>query len=405
MSARLFLVPNEVTSALARDRRGPDDGLLIITARPHRNQYALHMDLLAGLGARDDVFCASKKPGPERELMLLQSWIVAHRIRLVVVAHADMIPMPQWFGPVTDAVEAAGAVLALVCDDDIDPARIAAWLDSVEGISGDVDDLQALLPASAPHPVTEPDVGPPNDTDDFPVLLPQAAFYLFRARCRDLLPVNEFEQVDALYREAFTLFRDMPDPTADRVGAQIVASAALFTCAGQAYTFVRAAQAALFTRGLRLRVHIDPLLRAVRDDEHRPATPAELKAMRAYREPWIPVAAVVRNMELEFLNMKNMKLRNVDEEGRYTQRGLNRGVPDGARVLLRAQRHLRILEGAGPDDRFLTQDSTAIAEAFRRVKIDLNLPGIQNQRRPVDNTWQDKLRIGVLPLAGRGDTP
>ena len=136
----------------------------------------------------------------------------------------------------------------------------------------------------------------------------------------------------------------------------------------------------------------------MRDRVHQVLTDDEIRALRAYREPWVGVAAVVRSMDLEYINMRNMRLRNVDEEGRYTARGLKREAPLSACVLFRAQRHVRLLEGAGPDDRFLPQNSLLVADAIRWTKADLNLPGLATRKEQPRKAWTDAMNVRVRPL-------
>ncbi len=399
MSARLFLVPAATTSALVRERRPVDDGVLVVAGRPHPRRYALDRDVLAALGARDDVRGATGRYGTARDLLLARAWLAAHRTRVVVVTHADMVNNPAWFGPLAEAVEGAGAVLALVCDD-TGGERVADWVDSEGGTVGDDADLASLVPAVSARGGDE-SLAVPDATDaGFPALLPRRAFYSFRAVCRDVLTSTEFAAVDAVYRHAYDTFAALHGTGPDDVTRELSRLIGRCSVPAQVVPLVRGAQSAFFVRGLLLGVDLHPAEIAVRDRAHRPLTDAEVRALRAYREPWVGVAAVVRSMDLEYLNMANMRLRNVDEDGHYTSRGLKRQPPPGSSgVLFRAQRNVRLLEGARPDDRFLPQGPRDIAEAVRWTKADLNLPGIVTKRRSGDNDWQRKMRVTVRPLS------
>lgn len=401
MNVSLFLVPPERTTELVRSRGPVEDGIVVVVGRPSARPVALHREVLAGLGARDDVRGAARRHGPDRDLLLTRAWVAAHRARAVVVAHADLCGNPAWFGPVAEAVEDAGAKLALVCDD-TGGEKVGDWVDSVGGSSGGEADLDAFLHASV-HPGRKRTVERPasatTDPDAFPALLPHAAFYTFLVRCRDTLHAAEFDSVQRLYWDTFRTFDGLPDPIAERVRDTLAERVSACTVQGEALPIVRGAQAALFTRGLLLAVNVGPAKDAVRDREHRVITDDEIRALRAYREPWVGVATVVRNMDLEYVNMRNMRLRNVDEDGRYTSKGLKREAPYAARVLFRAQRHVRLLEGAGPTDRLLTQDSLLVAEAIRWTKSDLNLPGLASRKDRPRKAWTDAMNVRVRPLS------
>ena len=398
MNVSLFLVPPERTTELVRSRRPVDDGIVVVVGRPGARPVALHREVLAGLGAREDVRGAARRHGPDRDLLLTRAWVAAHRARAVVVAHADLCGSPAWFGPLDEAVGAAGASLVLVCDD-TGGEKVADWVDSVGGSMAGPDELDAFLESAIrPCPVVDDRRGPAGRTDVFPALLPQAAFYSFRARCRDILDAAEFASVDRVYRETFKMFADLADPTAGRVRDALAGRIADCTVQEEVLPVVRGAQAAMFTCGLLLAVNVGLAKDALRDRVHQVLTDDEIRALRACREPWVGVAAVVRSMDLEYLNMSKMRLRNVDEDGRYTARGLKREAPLTARVLFRAQRHVRLLEGAGPDDRFLTQDARHIAEAIRWTKADLNLPGFASPKKQPDNDWADAMNVRVRPL-------
>lgn len=396
MNIELWLVPPAAHTALLRENYQVDGGNVVVTGRPHRRAHALHRDVLAAMGARDDVNGASSRDGAERELLLIRAWATAHRLNTLVIAHADMVNSPAWFGPLAEAVEGAGGRLVLVCDDNTGEQPVADW---VESVGGHVTSHPSAAPIALTH--TPDQIAPPIPTgmEVFPALLPKRAFYAFRATCRDVLPTSEFTAVDALYRDVFATFNEMTDPAPNAVTDALVDQIVEFSVPSQVVVAIRAAQAAFFTRGLLLSVDPGPAERAVRDRNHRALTDDEIRALRAYREPWIGVATVVRHMDLEYHNMRNMRLRNVDDDGRYTARGLKREPSESARVLFRAQRAVRLLEGAGAADRFLPQGPRDVADAIRRTKVDLNLPGLYPKKRRLDHDWATHMRVRVRPLS------
>ncbi|WP_460825860.1 hypothetical protein [Nostocoides australiense] len=351
------------------------------------------MDVLRAMGARTDVRGGSARKGEDRELELIRAWLLGHRVNTVVVCHASNVLSPHWFGPLLEITEHVGAELLLVTDHGLD-CPLNEWTDT-QGVSIEADvDLPALI-ASRSRTVPISDDG----CRYFPRMLPRAPFTVWRARVRATLRPSEFELVDALYRASFATVLSDPPNTADHA---VDVLEQLLTDVGEpdeALTVTKALQAAAFRAGWHVAVNLGAVLGAVADHQHRPMTPTEVRALRAYREPWVGVAAVVRDMDLEYNNMRKIKLRNVDEDGHYTQRGLNRDVPDAALPIMRAQRALRIIEGAGPNDPFLTVDSRDIADAVRWSKADLNISGVARSARRV--RWQDALRMTVQPLEGR----
>lgn len=391
----LCLVPADVHSALLRGRSGPHSGVVVAAGRPHPRPYALHRDVLAAFGARDDVRGATARAGAGRELTLIGAWAGAWRVGTVVVAHADMVTAPAWFGPLRDALAAHGVRLVLVCDDESvhGASAVADWVESAGGtVTG---------PASLPTAKANPDRDAGPCAHAFPVVLPRVAFYLFRTACRDSLLPAQFAVVDDVYRAEFARFVAMPDPTPDAIREALVSTFGTCETPAEVIPVVRAAQAAMFTRGLLLGVRLEPAMSAIRDRLQRPLSDPEIQALCAYREPWIGVATVMRHMDLEYNNMANMRLRNVDEDGRYTAKGLTKTMPDTSHVFFRAQRLVRLAEGAGPDDRFLPQPPRTVADAIRWTKSDLNLPGLPPNKRRGDRSWDDRMKVTLRKLSSR----
>ncbi|GMA18851.1 hypothetical protein MM440_05120 [Arsenicicoccus piscis] len=130
MTTRRYLWVDAADHSRAiRDAGTVDDGVVLSVVRPHRRPYTFHMDVLAAIGARHDVRGANARSGAGRELALIESWLAGYRVDTVVLAHADMIGVPEWVGPVADAVEAAGSDLILVSDDTAD-GGFADWCEA-----------------------------------------------------------------------------------------------------------------------------------------------------------------------------------------------------------------------------------------------------------------------------------
>ena len=95
--------------------------------------------------------------------------------------------------------------------------------------------------------------------------------------------------------------------------------------------------------------------------------------------------------------MSRLRLQHVTPDGTLT--GNRRDAwtfHDDAIPFLRAQRHLRVLEGAGPDDPFLARSGRDVADAVRWARSDLNLSGTAHASQP--DQWVKSLRLTVTPV-------
>lgn len=155
------------------------DVALVCIPRPNgRRAFALHRDVLAAVGCRADVRTAAARSAAGRDLLLVQAWTAAHAFRDVFVCHADFVHDPRWFTDLADAFARAGANTHLVCDDTV-TGKVLDWAD------------EHHHPISTVAPVLPPPAVPPDGADGqavFPQMLPEADFYLWLARCRDLVP-------------------------------------------------------------------------------------------------------------------------------------------------------------------------------------------------------------------------
>lgn len=390
-SRYLWADPADHSRAI-RDAGTVDDGVVLSVVRPHRRPYTFHQDVLAAIGARHDVRGANARSGAGRELALVESWLAGYRVDTVVLAHADMIGVPAWIGPVADAVEAAGADLVLVSDDSAD-GPFADWCDA-NGmpVETGLDPSLCTVRASGHEPPAER-AGRP-----FPVHVPRAAFYVWRARARDTLPPADFAVVDRLYRSVFASVVADPPGDADTATRTIASLLADKTGPGECVTVVRATQAAMFTSGFFLNLVTNAALAAVRANEHRRLDGHEIRSLRAYAEPWVGTAVLLHDAGMEYgANMSRLRLRHVTPDGTLT--GNRRDAwtfHDDAIPFLRAQRHLRVLEGAGPDDPFLARSGRDVADAVRWARSDLNLSGTAHASQP--DQWVKSLRLTVTPV-------
>ena len=290
-----------------------------------------------------------------------------------------------------------GADLVLTCDDTVGES-LADWISARGGTITDLPALRSLIAKTArtPHDV------PPDALDDFPQYLPRTDFYAFRARLRDVLRPEQFSLVDRLYCATFHAIVNEPPATPEDAAATLTAFFAQHRTPGHALTIARAAQAALFTHGLLLKVSIDTLLHGTADTEHRRMTPAEIRSLRAYRTAWRSVAAVLYDADLSKQEIHAVRLDQVTRDGDLI--GVDHlPLLDDAKVYLRAQRTYRLITGATASDPLIDQTRQSVAVALRRLGAELNLPAPSNHvpaEAKRSDRWQHNLGVTLLPLVG-----
>jgi hypothetical protein len=373
----------------------PSTGVVTFTARPTRHAWVVGQDLLAALGINHDVYGSGRRHG--EDLAYARAWLTAHDVGLVIIRHADILPSTEILDDLEHLSSSVGADLVLTCDDTVGET-LADW---TTARGGTITDLPALRDLIAKTTRTPRHV-PPDPPVDFPQYLPRTDFYAFRARVRDVLPPEQFNLVDRLYRDTFRIIAATPPVTPEEAAATLTGLIAQEPSPGQALTIARAAQAALFTRGLLLKVSIDTLLHGTAAAEHRRMTPAEVRSLRAYRTSWRSAAAVLYDANLSKQDIHAVRLDQVTSDGDLT--GVDHlPLLDDAKVYLRAQRTYRLITGAAVNDALIDQTRQSVAVALRRLGAELNLPAPSNHV-PADarktDRWQHNLGVTLLPLVG-----
>lgn len=398
MSLSLTPMPADIGAFTLLPNTDPTSGIVTFNARPTRHAWAISQTVLAALGARDDVFGAGRRH--DQDLVLLHAWLHAYDVKVVVVRHAvnllDRSPHRTLMDNLLHIAEGVGAHLALTCDD-----TVTTWInDWVEQHGGTINASHEPL-LNLIKEATRSTSAPTTDRlVDFPQYLPRVDFYGFRARCRDILTPAQFDQVDRLYVTTFQSVRVDPYATQEEAFTRLAATVADHVTPGEVLTIARAAQAAMFTHGLLLKVDIPSLLRGVHDAEHRRLTPAEVRALRAYRTPWRSSAVVLRDADLTTAQVNALTISNVTEDGGIT--GISHlPLHDDARTFLRAQRRYRLDLGATPEDPFITEVARHVSQAMRRCGAELNLPSASNHEKAAQtrsNRWQKAMGVSLLPL-------
>lgn len=372
----------------------PASGIVTFTARPTRHAWAIGQDLLTALGISHDLNGSGRRHGEDLEYA--RAWLTAYGTRLLVIRHADTITSPDILDDLTHLCASVGADLVLTCDD-TGGEHLADWVTARGGTITDHTTLTALIvEAARPLPATPSDAEP-----DFPQYLPRVEFYAFRSRVRDVLRPEQFAIVDRLYRNTFTTIVNDPPVAAEQAAAALIALIAQHRTPAEALTIARAAQAALFTQGLLLKVYVDTLLHGVAAAEHRRMTPAEVRSLRAYRTCWRSSAAVLYDANLSKQDIHALRIDQISDDG--TPSVPHSPMLPDALLYLNAQRTYRLHTGADPSDPLIAESRAHVTYALRRIGAELNLPASTNHvpaEAKKAERWQDRLGVALLPLVG-----
>lgn len=385
-------LPSSVAATSLLPNTDPLSGVVTTTVRPTRHLWPIGQDILAALGVRHDLPYSGRQNG--EDLRLIHAWFVARNITTLVLRHVTNVLNRDMLDSIHNLTTAANVNLALTCDD----TTIDKTIDWVTDRNGTIHDTHQPLLDHLDH-ITRPTFIEPPGPDWFPRALPHADFYMFRAQCRDLLTPTDFGMVDDLYTATFKNVATNPFTTTDEA-AQRLTDLATSDNPGYALTVARAAQAAMFTHGLLLKVHVSRFTRGVENAEHRRLLPHEIHALKCYRSPWRAAAILLRDANLSRDQIKDVRISNVTETGDLT--GFDHlPLHPMARTYLHAQRLARIIDGQPPNEPLISHKSRRIAHAHRRAAIDLNLPTVKNQEKSNTqrlNHWKYNLGVSLLPL-------
>ena len=380
MTLTMTPLPANVSAKSLLPNTDPATRIVTATGRPTRHAWTMGQTILAAMGARLDLYGSGRRHGEDLEL--LQAWLHAYDVRTLVIRHATNIHNLDLLDDLLHVTTAAGADLALTCDETVGQP-LAAWVDERSGrIDPDFAPLRRRLARAArttnASPVDDNPVGD-NAADDFPMFLPRVDFYAFRARCRDTLTPTQHQRVDDIYRAVFKSVAADPYATHEEATRRLTELFADASHVGKALVSVRAAQAAMFTNGILLKVNLDYFLNAINDGENRRLTQAEVRSLRAYRTPWRAVATLLRDADVTRDQITALTLANVTENGDLT--GITHAPmhPD-ARAYLRALRTFRLIQGAHPTSPLINESNRYIGQAQRRASADLNHPQRQEPR-------------------------
>ena len=333
-------------------------------ARPEQQGRSSNAsDLLAALGAREDIRSSARGRLDDDAHAVI--WLAAHRTRTVVCASPQPLKTAT-LEHLAGLCAAAGNDLRLACDTG-HARRTTDRLGAVGATSVGWDDAVAALPPAAPHPA-EPD--PPDPAEwDGRTALPRTDFTAFRDDCRRLLPPDQHAAVDALYAATARRVRDDPaDPGEVAVYSSLGRDLDACATLDEALTVLRATQAGLFARGWLLTADTDKTISGLCDEDRPlPLTPAQWRSLRAYRLPARAAACALNAAGLSTAQIEHAHVVDAADDGPIAD------ASPHAMPYLRAQRLLRLSEGAALEDRLIDMPLASITAALRDARRDLGL--------------------------------
>lgn len=360
----------------------PATGTTILTARPSRHERALTQAILAGYGVDTAVSGAGRSEA--EDWLYIRARLTAYGTKMLVVRHADLLT-PLMSEKLLRLAAEHGIALAFTCDDTTG-ADLGAWvLDNGGRCHEDSAWLTGQFSNSPALPLVEGEVFPRN--------LPSGDFYIFRARCRQLLAPDDFKFVDALYRSIAVEVSHHPFKTTQDAAEFIRDRHDSHPYPAQLKTIVRAAQAAMFREGALLKCDIDSMLNGARDGLFRHLSDDELRRLRGYRQTWRSAVWALRNSGLSVTDMSGLTL-----ESDIT--GL--GLPRAATELVQAHLAYRRLRGATATDPLFTDAPRYLSEAVRVAAVELGLPLAPTSERrnaTIASNWHALSGINLIPLS------
>ena len=380
----------------------PDRGLVVVgVASEMRRPLPFVQDLLAALGCKDDVAGAGRHV--ERDLEHCTAWLHALDVKDLVLVDAQWLH-PTLLATAIEIATSANVDLWLVCQQPVEPSwdtTIAAWPHHAAQQS----DLTAKFP-------TETDTFD-GDGRLFPRVV-DAPWVTFRSTCRDLLPEDDFRTVDRRFVEALDAGLNAFDD--NELDEQTVLQHLYARCQGSG-TFdemlveARASQVAAWRRGWLVQIDINQFTAVARTLPTRTQLdrPDWWQRLRIYPEPWRGTVCALAAVGLGCTTMTTITVGHIDLAGHVTNptTGDDALVPAAALSYVRAQRTLRLLQGATTDDPlFATDDGRPVgdrrlAQALldAQVECGLNMTGGRVARGDLTAaSWASRLGISVQPL-------
>ncbi|MGK5111668.1 hypothetical protein [Geodermatophilus sp. CPCC 205506] len=334
-------------------------GALWVEARPDLDRlHVLAGDLLGALGKRRDI--AGKGRNQQDDVRHAIAWATAHDIDHLVVTEAQRLHPLILTGLVRLAGE-VGARLWLLHR----PPRSDAFIRALSRRRATTAEL-----ADVPHPVAVP-IAHPAPAVDLPAV-PADEFLTFRAACTQTLPADDAARVDAHLRAAArTCDEALRDHGASRHTVADLLHRILNAAPADAQLTieVRALQTAAWHHDLYVKADMARLLHS----EERPRIPAvdADAGLAAYRQPHRAITVALTRTGWGLEDVLAVRVGDAGTTLTTTDGAVQIG-PHTARAI-RTQRHLRLAEGAGPDQQLLPHTPKALTKALTEAASDLGI--------------------------------
>lgn len=372
MSAVTWVRGSAARSLAPEMLNNPDAGVLAVRVPPGLVRgFALGSELLRGLG-KDETLDGVRHHTTD-VWRHLRAWMLAHPIRDVVLTSAEHC-RPTHLVSIAEIVAAAGARLWLHTEGA--PSKqlelpMAAW-------AGEPASVQQLTTYLASRRLSGSPLTPAARR--FPAV-PREDFPIFRAACRRLLDAADFAVVDARYVAAFREAEGrLAAPTPEGVGAYLRAELGSCVTADEVLTVLRATQGALFVNGWLLQVALPSFLAIVeREPRAGTRTTAEWARLRSYADPLPGAVTALRASGVEIADLARITVSDIAADGSSVcARGETFLVEQPARIFLRAQRALRLGDGAQAPERLLWRREGAISDvlALRALRRPISELGV-----------------------------
>jgi hypothetical protein len=378
----------------------PDAGVVTCQVAPEmRRTHAAVTDLLRMFGCRDDVAGAGRNTDRDSEAVI--AWLLADQITDVVLVDVQWMH-PSLLADVFGIVAAANAALWLVAHEPI----ADSWATHLAGwplTPTDQDELDTFIQNVPPPP--EP---PERSSGLFPRVV-DAPWVVFRAENRDHLSADEFKLFDAVFVDAVQTGIDTL--TAGTPSEEMVLEYLAGRCNARAtydevLVEVRAAQVAAWRTGWHLQVLIPQFAAATRLSP----TIAQMQRrdwwdrLAVYPHPWRAAVCAYTAAQLGCDTIIELTVADANPDGSSNRAA----IPAAARRYVRAQRLIRIAQGADARDPLFVGDTGAAigsrraAQALLDAAVDcgVNLIGGRVPRKDTTGLmWANRNGISVQPLA------
>lgn len=379
----------------------PSSGTVTFTAPPSDSAQAQHFMrcLLRGYGVSPDLVQGGSNEDSERHV---RARMRAHGTRTLVVRHAENLLIDNGephLRTLHDMCSTEGVDLMLTCDETVGEALADFVNDNGGHVPRDTDHLVNIIAAAARTTET-----PTPGVDDFPALVPAADFYMFRHRCRQLLTLADFEQVDNLYVSVAREVRDHPFTDPKQASEWLLKRTATSDNPAYVKTVLRGAQAAMFTHGVLLKANVDFFCDLAARGAHRRLTRPEVRALRGYRETWrapviLALDAGLTPSEVQALTVGD--LGNSDAKWRHDM------APE-ASTLIAAHHAYKTFGGATPAESAFGAYGRDVGRV-RRQALFLGIPlGHTRQmhsHESMRDRWQSALGVTLISLVDEAVTP